>query len=461
MTQQPRCGFLILDRKGEYIRDTIDQSKNPVPGLHHHPKARERMVIVSRRDYSTEKQQGRIFDYIQPQFNIADIDPTDLVDFLRGWTPQQEDLLHDYGHIEHFYEKLLGETPFGLVDKHTWFVDFPGLFEVKDKGKKLLKQFEGRAAVEQRDELLEEEEEQLQDHLTGTKSGMLERIAGKIKRFCQNPFFGGSQKGVILLKRPSCVNLILRYLSEGKCVFIDMQGQSDENYTIVAALFARRLLTTNKAQSDDEHHIRACLVMEEAHNILSAEELEKGNGRGSVFIELAREGRSNKLGFVLVTQQPDIKSIDLQVVKTIDTVVAFHMPLDDARHIQRLKTGFAGLELEISNAPKFQGVAIADAGPIPFQSTPIGEPYMQYCADGLLATMIENRHESTVASENEQEEKQRPYEHVPSVEERLARLMQQRREAIQDVALATLKAWKDDDGALRETAVDQENSVSG
>ena len=86
---------------------------------------------------------------------------------------------------------------------------------------------------------------------------------------------------------------------------------------------------------------------------------------------------------------------------------------------------------------------------------------MQYCADGLLATMIENRHESTVASENEQEEKQRPYEHVPSVEERLARLMQQRQEAIQDVALATLKAWKDDDGALRETAVDQENSVSG
>src|SRR6266699_5930233 len=183
---------------------------------------------------------------------------------------------------------------------------------------------------------------------TGTKSGVLERAARRIKRFCLNPFFGRSEKGPIILNSPSCVNRILDYLAEGKFVFIDMLNQSDENYTLVAALFARRLLTRNKLQDDDEDHIRACIVMEEAHNILSEEELSKGNGRGSVFIELAREGRSFKLGFMLVTQQPDVRSIDLQVIKTIDTVVAFNMPFDDAKHIQRLKSGFAGLELEIS-----------------------------------------------------------------------------------------------------------------
>src|SRR5436189_4714768 len=137
MSRQARCGFLILDRKGEYIRDTIDQRGNSVIGLHHHPKAAEQMVIVSRKDFSDLKDRGIIFDYMHPQFNIKDIDPVDLVDFLPGLTPQQSDLLRDYAEIENFYEKLLAETQFGFVNKRKWFDDFPGLFEMKDKGKDL------------------------------------------------------------------------------------------------------------------------------------------------------------------------------------------------------------------------------------------------------------------------------------------------------------------------------------
>ena len=121
MSTQPKCGFLILDRKGEYIKDTIDQRGNRVFGLHHHPKARERMVIVSRKDFSHMKSQGIIFDYMRPQFSIKDIDPIDLADFLPGLTPQQADLLQDYAHIANFYEKLLAETQFGVVDKRDWY----------------------------------------------------------------------------------------------------------------------------------------------------------------------------------------------------------------------------------------------------------------------------------------------------------------------------------------------------
>jgi DNA helicase HerA-like ATPase len=87
-----------------------------------------------------------------------------------------------------------------------------------------------------------------------------------------------------------------------------MRGRSDDEYTMIAALFARRLLTENKRR-EDANQIRTCIVLEEAHNILSDAELSKGTGSGSVFIELAREGRSFKLGFVLVTQQPDARSI--------------------------------------------------------------------------------------------------------------------------------------------------------
>src|SRR5260221_7754385 len=173
----------------------------------------------------------------------------------------------------------------------------------------------------------------------------------------------------------------------------------------------------------------------------SEDELSKGNGRGSVFIELAREGRSFKLGFILVTQQPDVKSIDLQVIKTIDTVVAFNMPFDDARHIQRLKSGFAGLELEISNAPEFRGVAIADAGPIFFQSSPVDDSYMKLCADGLLEIIIENQVDTGFVPDVEMEEEQKP--EVPSIEDRLTFLMRKRQETIHEVALATMQSWRE------------------
>src|SRR5262249_55253758 len=160
---------------------------------------------------------------------------------------------------------------------------------------------------------------------------------------------GRTAKGPAILAAPSCVNRILQHLGEGRFVFLDMRGQSDEDYTLVAALFARRLLAVNK-EREDENQIRARFLMGEAHHILTEGEVAKGGGRGAVFVELAREGRSFKLGFVLVTQQPDARSIAPEVVKTIDTVVAFHMPPDDARHLPRLKSPFAGLELEISNA---------------------------------------------------------------------------------------------------------------
>jgi hypothetical protein len=432
---QTDAGFLILDRKGEYIRDTIDQRSNRVFGLHRHRQARQRMVVVSGRDeFARMKERGSIRDHLLPRFNIQDIDPIDLADFLPGLTPTQADLVRDYAHLDGFYRKLLAETQFGAVDNRNWFRAFPGLFDLKEKGKKLIKEFEERALAEGREELTDEELTQLHELSGGTKPEVLARVAQRVKRFCLNRFFGGSAKGRAILETPSCVQEILGHLAAGRFVFIDMLGQPDEDYTLVAALFARRLLTENKDR-DDERHIRACMVMEEAHNILSEDELYKGNGRGSVFVELAREGRSFKLGFLLVTQQPDARSIAPEVVKTIDTVVAFNMQPDDAKHLQRLKSAFAGLEVEISNAREFQGVAVSQGGPVFFESEPIDGAYMKACVDGSL----EERVGARAAGGDEPREEPPP---PPSVEDRLAQLMRQRQESVQKIALETMRAWR-------------------
>src|SRR6266566_223057 len=247
MGKQLKCGFLILDRKGEYVRDSKDQRDNLVFGLQNHPRASERMVVVSENMEFTEwKEQKVIYDHLIPQFNIKDIDPVDLVDFLPGFTPQQASIIRDYSEIDNFYEKLLADTQFGTVDKSKWFNHFENLFDFDKEGKKLLKDFEKDAEKTDRLELLDSEIEQLQGHTTGTKADLLERGAKRIMRFCLHRFFGKSTRGRNILSVPSCVDKILQYLAEGKFVFIDMLGQSKDNYTLVAALFARRLLTTNK-----------------------------------------------------------------------------------------------------------------------------------------------------------------------------------------------------------------------
>jgi hypothetical protein len=440
MARQSRCGYLILDRKGEYIKDTTDQHGHRVVGLQHHPNARDRMVVVSmRQEFAADKDSGLIHDYFRPNFSIKDIEPVDLADFLPGLTDVQADLIRDYAHVKNFYDKLLAETQFGAVNNRNWYENFPGLFEIKDKGKELLKGFEKQALAEGREELEDAEREELQKHLGGTKSGALERAAGRIKRFCQNPFFGGEVTGRRILTAQSCAPQILDHLARGNFVFIDMRGQPDDDYTMVAALLARLLLNINKSRDDDEQ-IRASIVMEEAHNILSEDQVYKGQGKGSVFIELAREGRSFKLGFVLVTQQPDAQSIALQIRKTIDTVVAFNMPPDDAKHMQRLKSEFAGLELEISNAPEFHGVAISSGGPLRFKSSPVNINTMKACADGSLALrMIDRAERQGIVQQAPDPE---PTSEATSIEDRLASLSRQRRESIQPVALETMKVWQ-------------------
>src|SRR5207244_2286059 len=107
-----------------------------------------------------------------------------------------------------------------------WFQDFHGLYELNDKGKKLVKDFEQKAAVDGRDELTDEERGELEAVSTGgSKSAVLERAAMRIKRYCNSPFFGSSAKGRRILAAPSCIDKIMRHLAEGRFVFVDMRGQ--------------------------------------------------------------------------------------------------------------------------------------------------------------------------------------------------------------------------------------------
>ena len=430
-------GVLVLDRMGEYVEDTESEDGHRVYGLQHHPLAPRRMVVVSNRSmFASWASQGKIAGYLTPVFNIQDLEPIDLIDFYPGFTPTQCALLRDYAHDPNLYTKLLCETKLGRIDKSNWYRDFPGLFELKDKGKKLFKEFEREAA--EGDELSDEQLQKLGPHLTGTKSGVLERAILGIKRFAQNPFFGSQHRAKDILAVRGCVDEVIAHLEMGKTVVVDLRGVSDDNYTLISALFARRLINENK-QRDDADQIRACIVMEEAHNILAEDELYKGSDRrGSVFIEFAREGRKLKLGFVLVTQQPDPRSIASEIAWTIDTVIAFHMPPDNAKYLMRLKSAFNQFEYYLANANVFEGVAVASGGAILFRSGPVTPKYMQACAERRLDEYLASL--ATESGQVEDAQAGASTNEPETTEDRLTRLLRQRNRDFQRQMATTLQA---------------------
>src|ERR1051326_4049165 len=219
MLTNSACGFLILDRKGEYIKDTADQRGNIVYGLQNHPVANRRMVVVSKRhEFEKMKEQGLIHAYIDPTFSIRDIEPIDLIDFLPGITEPQADLVRSYAHIDRFYDKLLAESRFGEPDHRTWYTDFPRLYPRNKEGKQLLKKFEQQAAGTDRIELTDDQIDQLHDHSLSGKADVLERVADRVRRFCLNPFFGGIASGRAILQVQSCVDAIVEHLEQGRLV---------------------------------------------------------------------------------------------------------------------------------------------------------------------------------------------------------------------------------------------------
>ena len=118
----------------------------------------------------------------------------------------------------------------------------------------------------------------------------------------------------------------------------------------------------------------------------------------------------------------------------------------------RLKSEFNELELQLANTAEFEGIAIADAGPVAFRSGPITPEYMQVCAAGGLESYIKDR-----VPPEEPSSAGKPVGGPPAVEDRLSRLIQQRvqRCQYQEQLAATIEAWAKP--SAEETVVDDED----
>ena len=122
----------------------------------------------------------------------------------------------------------------------------------------------------------------------------------------------------------SMTKAVISALQSGKTVLVDTSNMFEAEELLVSTVLARAVFEHNKAiYSDKEKFERSppvLIALEEAQRVLS-------QSKGTVFSQLAREGRKFKVGLCAVSQQP--KLINEEIISQFNTL--FVLGLADKR----------------------------------------------------------------------------------------------------------------------------------
>ena len=128
----------------------------------------------------------------------------------------------------------------------------------------------------------------------------------------------------------SITNQVISSLHAGKVVLIDTSNMFEQEELLVSTVLARAVFERNKAIYSDKERFDLLppllIALEEAQRVLSREKMAT-ESKGSVFSQIAREGRKFKVGLCAVSQQP--KLIDEEVISQFNTL--FILGLADKR----------------------------------------------------------------------------------------------------------------------------------
>jgi len=122
----------------------------------------------------------------------------------------------------------------------------------------------------------------------------------------------------------SVTNQVINCLHSGKVVLIDTSNMFEAEELLVSTVLARAIFERNKSQYADKERFDRLppllIALEEAQRVLS-------QAKGTIFSQIAREGRKFKLGLCAVSQQP--KLITEEIISQFNTL--FILGLADKR----------------------------------------------------------------------------------------------------------------------------------
>jgi len=197
--------------------------------------------------------------------------------------------------------------------------DILNLFEMSSAQKDFIDAARGHYGPAWIVELGEKTEAQVMAEVPGRfHEGTVAVVKRKLRRLVRNGMVHKDAK--VTVTKP-----ILADLRAGKVVLVDSSGLTEAEELLVSTVLARFILEENKKLFGDaafDAMPPVLITLEEAQRVLGG-----GEGRQSVFAQIAREGRKFKTGLCAITQQP--KLLDREVVSQFNTL--FIMGLADKR----------------------------------------------------------------------------------------------------------------------------------
>jgi uncharacterized protein len=125
-------------------------------------------------------------------------------------------------------------------------------------------------------------------------------------------------------QRLSITNTVISSLQAGKVVLVDTSNMFEEEELLVSTVLARAIFERNKSLYGDKERFDklppVLIAMEEAQRVLA-------QAKGTVFSQIAREGRKFRVGLCAVSQQP--KLINEEIISQFNTL--FILGLADKR----------------------------------------------------------------------------------------------------------------------------------
>ncbi len=295
-------GKLVFDLNGEYYSKTASQTTGL--GDIDDEQVRKNLIVYSDRKIPNDVRftyKGKVQVNTHKHMTVGDI-----LGFSAGFSEVMKSFLLylDDKQVEGFIKKIDSycDSPQQL------YKDFPDFFGAKTEG-----------------------DDKKQDK---SARGTIMAIR---KRICHFIDEGGVHSSVSTL-----IEDTFQALKYGKTIIIDLSLRDSVDASIISTMIVRKLFEDNKknyTEAREEQVISCVIVVEEAQNVLSDEQVKSS---ANPFVRVAKEGRKFGIGLVAITQRPS--AISEEIRSQAENFFAFYMGnTDDIKALVRSNINYEGV----------------------------------------------------------------------------------------------------------------------
>jgi hypothetical protein len=296
-------GKLVFDLNGEYFSKTASGTTGL--GDVDDAKIRDNLIVYSDRKVAGKPRgytyAGKVQVNTHRHMTVGDI-----LTFATGFSEVMKSFLLylDDNQVEGFIKKIDAycDSPQNL------YKDFPDFFGNKSEG----------------------DDKKLDKSARGT----IMAIRKRIRHFIDE---GGVHSSASRLLEDT-----FKALKQGKTVIVDLSLRDSVDASIISTMIVRTLFDANKrnyTEAKEEQVIPCIIVVEEAQNVLSDEQVR---GSANPFVRVAKEGRKFGIGLVAITQRPS--AISEEIRSQAENFFTFYMGnSDDIKALVRSNVNYDGV----------------------------------------------------------------------------------------------------------------------